>query len=262
MRVQVDEARRDDDAAGIGTIGLVGVQPGHGFESTAADDDVGRALSSSRRVDEPGTRDLELRDDLADRGGDGRAPGAAAADAGDAAGAAADPRPPASRYSNAIRIATPFATWSVITECRPAATSGAISTPSFMGPGCMTSTSGDASASRAAVRPNRAAYSRNDGSSAPDIRSRWIRNAITTSASRSASSTDDVTWNRRVPGPPDAAHASNPRSSVVGPHSQRSAPAAVSDQMFERATRECRTSPRITTLRPATDPPGRRCRIV
>ena len=50
-----------------------------------------------------------------------------------------------------------------------------------------------------------------------------------------------------------AAHASNPRSSVAGPHSHRSAPAAVSVQMFERATREWRTSPTITTFRPVSD---------
>ena len=49
---------------------------------------------------------------------------------------------PASRYSSAIRIATPFVTWSVMTDWAPAATSGAISTPSFIGPGCITSAPG------------------------------------------------------------------------------------------------------------------------
>ena len=69
--------------------------------------------------------------------------------------------------------------------------------------------------------------------------------------------------NRRPAAAPRPAHASNPRSSVGGPHSHTSAPAAVSVQRLERATRECRTSPRITTLRPATDPPsGSRERIV
>ena len=38
--------------------------------------------------------------------------------------------------------------------------------------------------------------------------------------------------------------------SVAGPHSHRSAPAAVSVQMLERATREWSRSPRMTTLRP------------
>src|SRR6185436_8830412 len=58
------------------------------------------------------------------------------------------------------------------------------------------------------------------------------------------------------------AHASNPRTRVAGPHSHRSAPAAVSVQMFERATREWSRSPRITTLRPASEPPGSPWRIV
>ncbi len=60
---------------------------------------------------------------------------------------------PASRYSRAIRIATPLVTWSVMTDWAPAATSAAISTPSFIGPGCMTSAPGLAPARRAAVSP-------------------------------------------------------------------------------------------------------------
>ncbi len=149
-----------------------------------------------------------------------------------------------------------------MTECVPAATSGAISTPSFTGPGCMTRASGRAARRRSAVSPYRAAYSRSDGSRPEAIRSRWMRRAITTSASRSASSIDVVTWNRRPAAAPRPAHASNPRRSVAGPHSQRSAPAAVSVQMFERATREWSTSPRITTFRPASDASPRCARIV
>ena len=52
------------------------------------------------------------------------------------------PHPPASRYSTAIRTATPLATCSRITEYGPSATSDAISTPRFIGPGCMMITSG------------------------------------------------------------------------------------------------------------------------
>ncbi len=85
---------------------------------------------------------------------------------------------------------------------------------------------------------------------------------MTTSASRNASSTEVVTWNRRPAAAPRPAHASNPRTSVAGPHSHRSAPAAVSVQMFERATREWSRSPRITTLRPASEPSGIRSRMV
>ena len=47
---------------------------------------------------------------------------------------------------------------------------------------------------------------------------------------RGAKFTSDVAVNRREPATPAAAHASNPRSSVAGPHTQTSAPAAVSDQ--------------------------------
>ena len=129
--------------------------------------------------------------------------------------------------------------------------------PRSSAPDACTSAPGFASASRAPVNPYRAAYSRSDGSSPDAIRSRWMRSAITTSASRSASSIEEVTWNRRPAAAPRPAHASNPRSSVDGPHSHRSAPAAVSVQMLERATRECSTSPRITTLRPAIEPPSR-----
>ncbi len=89
-----------------------------------------------------------------------------------------------------------------------------------------------------------------------------MRSAITTSASRSASSTEVVTWNRRPAAAPRPAQASNPRSSVAGPHSHRSAPAAVSVQMLERATREWSRSPRITTLRPLSDASPRCARIV
>src|SRR5439155_17707235 len=49
--------------------------------------------------------------------------------------------PPSSRYSTAMRTATPEATWSRMTEYGPSATSVAISTPRFIGPGCMMMTS-------------------------------------------------------------------------------------------------------------------------
>ena len=60
---------------------------------------------------------------------------------------------PASRYSSAIRIATPFVTWSVMTDCAPAATSGGDLDALVHRPGCITSAPGLASASRAAVSP-------------------------------------------------------------------------------------------------------------
>ena len=61
----------------------------------------------------------------------------------------ADPRMPIT----AIRTAMPNVTWGRITECFPSATGESISTPRFIGPGCMTIASGLASASFSSVRP-------------------------------------------------------------------------------------------------------------
>ena len=55
--------------------------------------------------------------------------------------------------STAMRTATPFCTCWRITDCAPSATAESISTPRFIGPGCITIASGRASASFSAVRP-------------------------------------------------------------------------------------------------------------
>ena len=55
--------------------------------------------------------------------------------------------------STAILTATPLLTCSRMTERGPSATSEAISTPRFIGPGCITSTLGEASLSRFASSP-------------------------------------------------------------------------------------------------------------
>jgi hypothetical protein len=52
-----------------------------------------------------------------------------------------------------MRTATPISTWSVITERLPSAIAGSISTPRFIGPGCITMASGLASASFSASSP-------------------------------------------------------------------------------------------------------------
>jgi len=62
-----------------------------------------------------------------------------------------------------MRTATPLATWSRMTEYGPSATSDAISTPRFIGPGCITRTSGFARRSRSSVIPKTLKYSRSDG---------------------------------------------------------------------------------------------------
>ena len=53
----------------------------------------------------------------------------------------------------AMRTAIPKVTCGSITLCRPSATGESISTPRFIGPGCMTMASGFARASFAAVSP-------------------------------------------------------------------------------------------------------------
>src|SRR4029079_11917271 len=67
-----------------------------------------------------------------------------------------------------------------------------------------------------------------------------------TSASRTASSTTDVTLtpSRSMPG----------GTSVGGPHTHTSAPSRVSSRTFERSTRLCSRSPRIATFSPASRP--------
>src|SRR5690606_39509715 len=67
-----------------------------------------------------------------------------------------------SRNSTAMRAATPFRTWSRIRVRDESATWGEISTPRFIGPGCMTTASGRRRANRASSRPKRRTYSGSD----------------------------------------------------------------------------------------------------
>ena len=227
VRVEVDEPGRDDDAVGVDARR----RPRPSSQVSRLQDArrgrrSRRALAARRRVHQPGAAQISSRRPrLAHAAPPTRR---------------VPPLPrPASRYSSAIRTATPLVTCSVMTDWAPAATSAAISTPSFIGPGCMTSASGFAPRAAARGSARSAPRTRAATAAAPTaIRSCWIRSAMTTSASRSAASTSDVTVNRRPAARPRPAHASNPRRSVAGPHSQRSAPAAVSVQMLERATRE------------------------
>ncbi len=52
-----------------------------------------------------------------------------------------------------MRTATPLRTWAVTTLAGSSATSAAISTPRFIGPGCMTIAPWRIRRARAAVRP-------------------------------------------------------------------------------------------------------------
>ena len=71
--------------------------------------------------------------------------------------------PPSSRYSTAIRTLTPLATCSTIVDRAESATSAAISTPRFIGPGCMTMACSGSRAIRAPSSPYRRLYSRTLG---------------------------------------------------------------------------------------------------
>src|SRR5581483_3951634 len=63
-------------------------------------------------------------------------------------------------YSTAIRTASPARTWSTTSAAPESATRGSISTPRFIGPGCITFCPGR---SRSGVTHQRAAYSRSEG---------------------------------------------------------------------------------------------------
>ena len=104
--MQVDEPGSDQDPRRRPSLDPV--QPGHGTDDAVVDHDLGDALRPP-----PGSTS-QLR-----AGSDARAP-----TADDAGVKAAAPARPASRYSSAIRTATPFVTCSVITDRGSAATSG------------------------------------------------------------------------------------------------------------------------------------------
>ena len=149
-----------------------------------------------------------------------------------------------------MRTATPLVTCASITDCAPRATRGSISTPSFIGPGCITSAPGLARASRSSVSAYVLTYSRKLGNSPPVWRSSCMRSSITTSAPSRASSSRYV--RSTFHGRPSQKDATG--SSVGGPHSTTSAPISVRPHRFERATRLCRMSPTMATRRPLMRP--------
>jgi hypothetical protein len=81
--MQVDEPGRDHDPGRLDTVGIRTIQPGDRLQDAITNDDVARTIASRRRVDHPHAAEIEVGHE---RG------------------------TPASRYSNAIRIATPFVT--------------------------------------------------------------------------------------------------------------------------------------------------------
>ena len=149
-----------------------------------------------------------------------------------------------------MRTATPLVTCSRITLRPSSATSWAISTPRFMGPGCMITTSSLARARRSFVTPKWMAYSRRLGRRFASWRSFWMRRTLTTSTPSRASST------RQVQVTPIFSTSRGVR--VLGPAIRTLAPDLTSPQMLERATRLCFTSPMMATVRPSRVPFTRR----
>src|SRR5512134_2479597 len=88
---------------------------------------------------------------------------------------------PSRSNSTAIRTAMPLVTCCVITAPGSSAGSTVISTPRFIGPGCMTNAWGARRAARCAVRPKRIVYSRRLGTSASFMRSCCMRSRYRTS---------------------------------------------------------------------------------
>src|SRR5690606_3431433 len=108
VHVKVDEPGRDHESARVHDLGAVGrVDPHPHLRHQAVDEeDVEERVDPARRVDHPPAPDQRrLHRTLP--------PFAASAVSGS---------PPASRYSTAMRTATPFVTCSRITECGPSAT--------------------------------------------------------------------------------------------------------------------------------------------
>jgi hypothetical protein len=119
-RGEVDEARRDDQALGIDdAVGLAAFRR----NLPVSDENVADAVLAAGWIDDPSVLDVKTH------------------------------QLPATMLITAMRTAMPKVTCGRITECGPSATVESISTPRFIGPGCMTIASRFASASFSAVRP-------------------------------------------------------------------------------------------------------------
>jgi len=127
----VDQAGGDDLAAAIDDLGALGHAGGAntalGFADCAVGDQkVAGKIQLARRIDDPRVGEQD------------RAAFAAIGQHADHAfGRLRD-----MASSTAMRTATPISTCSRISDCAPSATMESISTPRFIGPGCMTSASG------------------------------------------------------------------------------------------------------------------------
>src|SRR5439155_22655508 len=150
VRVQIDEAGRDDEPSGVDPLGAFGSLRAR--DEAASDGDVPDVVDAGGRVEDPPALEHEARTH-----------------------AASPFAPPSSRNSSAILTAMPFVTCSSITERGRSATSESISTPRFIGPGCMIRPPSGMRATRSRVMPNKRAYSRTLGKYSSRWRSRWTR---------------------------------------------------------------------------------------
>ena len=124
----VDQAGRDDPALAVDDLGAFrhagGADAALGFADRAVgNQEIARKIEIARRIDDPGVGEQD-RAAVREHGRQtfGRL------------------RERAS--STAMRTATPISTCSRISDCAPSATAESISTPRFIGPGCITSASG------------------------------------------------------------------------------------------------------------------------
>ncbi len=124
-RGQVDETGRDDEALGVDDAARAPSAGRLADRGNLARRDVDRrhAVDRLRGVDDAAVLDLYFH------------------------------QLPAMMLITAIRTAMPNVTCGRMTERSPSATAESISTPRFIGPGCMTITSGLATASFSGVRP-------------------------------------------------------------------------------------------------------------
>ncbi len=124
---QVHEAGRDDQAGGVDALLGLEVRRHTADREDAAvgDGDIGALVAARGRVDHAAVLDEEFHQASF----------------------------PAMMLITAMRTAMPKVTCGRITLCRPSATEESISTPRFIGPGCITIASGLASASLSSVRP-------------------------------------------------------------------------------------------------------------
>ena len=122
----IDQARRQRQAAGIDDLDMVGhadgLADGNLGDDAVLDQHGAGMIGAGGRIQDAGVFNQRCS------GGHGGAHGSFLAGS--------------SASSTAMRTATPISTWSVMTEAGPSAMAGSISTPRFIGPGCMTMASG------------------------------------------------------------------------------------------------------------------------